>query len=40
MTESEISALLDAHDALVRAYVESTLGFDEFVSAYGDFPRS
>ena len=39
-TESEISALLDAHDALVKAYVDSSLGFDEFVSAYGDFPRN
>ncbi len=40
MNESEISALLDAHDALVKAYVESSLGFDEFVSAYGDFPHN
>jgi hypothetical protein len=40
MTESEISAVLDAHDTLVKAYVDSSLGFDEFVSAYGDFPRS
>lgn len=40
MTESEISALLDAHDALVKAYVDSSLRFSEFVSAYGDFPRN
>jgi hypothetical protein len=40
MTESEMSALLDAHDALVRACVDSSLGFDEFVSAYGEFPRN
>src|SRR5664279_4889581 len=40
ITESEISALLDAHDALVKAYVDSGLGFDEFVSAYGDFPNN
>jgi hypothetical protein len=40
MTESEISAVLDAHDALVKAYVDSSLGFDEFVSAYGDFPQA
>ena len=40
MNESEISALLDAHDALVKAYVDSNLGFDEFVSAYGDFPHN
>jgi hypothetical protein len=39
MTESEISALLDAHDALVKAYVDSILIFSEFVSAYGDFPH-
>lgn len=40
MTESEISALLDAHDTLVKSYVDSSLGFDEFVSAYGDFPQT
>jgi hypothetical protein len=40
MTESEISALLDAHDALVKAYVDSSLTFSEFVSSYGDFPHS
>jgi hypothetical protein len=40
MTESEINALLDAHDALVKAYAESSLTFSEFVSAYDDFPRN
>lgn len=40
VTESEINALLDAHDALVRAYVHSTITFSEFVSAYGDFPHN
>jgi hypothetical protein len=40
MTESEINALLDAHDALVKAYVDSSLTFAEFVSAYGDFPHN
>jgi hypothetical protein len=40
VTESEISALLDAHDALVKAYVDSNLTFSEFVSAYDDFPRN
>ena len=40
MTESEISAVLDAHDALVKAYVDSSLAFNEFVSAYGDFPHN
>jgi hypothetical protein len=39
-TESEVSALLDAHDVLVKAYVDLSLGFDEFVSAYGDFPHN
>jgi len=39
-TESQISAVVDAHDALVKAFVDSSLGFDEFVSAYGDFPQS
>lgn len=40
MTASEVSALLDAHDVLVKAYVDSSLTFSEFVSAYGDFPHS
>lgn len=40
MSELEISALLDAHDALVQAYVASGLTFSEFVSAYGEFPHN
>jgi hypothetical protein len=40
MTESELTALFDAHDALVQAYVDSTLTFSEFVSAYDDFPHN
>jgi hypothetical protein len=40
VTESELNGLLDAHDALVRAYVDSSLTFSEFVSAYGDFPHN
>jgi hypothetical protein len=40
MTEPEINALLDAHDALIRACVESRLALEEFVAAYGDFPAS
>ena len=40
MTESEISALLDAHDALVRACVDSRLAFEEFVATYDDFPSA
>lgn len=37
LTESGISALLDAHDALVKAYIGSNLGFDEFVFLTVDF---
>ena len=40
MPESEIDALLDAHDALVQACVDSALTFSEFVSAYGEFPHN
>jgi hypothetical protein len=40
VTESEMAALLDAHDALIRACVESHLAFEEFVAAYGDFPAA
>jgi len=38
VTEAEIAALLDAHDALVKACVDSRLTFEEFALAYGDFP--
>ena len=38
MTESEVCALLDAHDALVRACVDESLSFAEFLAAYGNFP--
>jgi hypothetical protein len=40
MTEPELSALFDAHDALVRAYVDSNLTFPEFLAAYGNFPHN
>ena len=40
MDESEIRALFDAHDVLIRAYVESRLAFGDFVAAYGDFPMA
>lgn len=40
MTESEVSALLDAHDALVKACVDSVLTFPEFLLGYGDFPNN
>ena len=38
MTESEVGALLDTHEALVRSCLDDWLGFDEFLAAYGDFP--
>lgn len=40
MTESELTALFDAHDALVTGYIDSILTFAEFVSAYDDFPHN
>ena len=39
MTDSELNALLDAHDALVAACVEERLTLVEFLAAYHDFPR-
>src|ERR1700722_5424952 len=40
MTESEVGALLDAHDALVKACVDSVLTFSDFLLGYGDFPNN
>jgi hypothetical protein len=40
MTESEVGALLDTHDSLVRACLDGPLGVEEFLAAYGDFPTS
>jgi hypothetical protein len=40
MTESEVKALLDAHDALVTACLDSSLTFAVFVSAYDGFPNN
>jgi hypothetical protein len=39
MTDDEVGALFDAHDALVRACIDRALAFDEFVAAYGAFPQ-
>jgi hypothetical protein len=39
MTATEIRAVLDAHDALLRSCVDGRLTFPEFLGAYGDFPR-
>jgi hypothetical protein len=38
MTPTEIRAVLDAHDALVRDCAQGRLTFSEFLGAYGDFP--
>ena len=40
MTDSEVSALFDAHDALVTACIDSTLTFSQFILAYGGFPNN
>jgi hypothetical protein len=40
MTELEIRAVLDTHDALVRACLDNRLGVAEFWAAYGNFPAS
>jgi hypothetical protein len=40
MTESEINALLDAHDALVTSCVDSTVTFAVFAMAYDGFPHN
>jgi hypothetical protein len=37
VTDSELSALLDAHDALVKSCVDSVLPFVEFSALYNDF---
>jgi hypothetical protein len=39
MTPTEIHAVLDAHDALVRDCAEGRLTLSEFLGAYGDFPH-
>jgi hypothetical protein len=40
MPESELIALLDAHDALVTACLEARLTLVEFLTAYDDFPAA
>jgi hypothetical protein len=40
MTESELTALLDAHDSLVKSCVDSALPFAEFLALYNDFPHA
>jgi hypothetical protein len=40
MHEPELRALLDAHDVLVKAYLDSSLTFAEFLAAYGNFPHN
>ena len=40
MTEAEVKALLDAHDGLVTACLDSSLPFAVFASAYDGFPHN
>ena len=40
ITEAEIRVLLDAHDAVIKACMDSSLSFSEFVLAYGAFPHN
>ncbi len=40
MLETELLALLDAHDALVAACAAGELSFSDFLSAYGGFPHN
>jgi hypothetical protein len=37
MTETEVNALLDAHDVLVKTYLDANLTFAVFVSATINF---
>jgi hypothetical protein len=40
MTETEVNALLNAHDALVKGYLDASLACEVFVSAYDGFPHN
>ena len=40
MNESEIGALLDAHDGLLTACLDESLVLMDFIAAYGNFPQS
>jgi hypothetical protein len=40
MTDSELTALLDVHDELVKSCVDSVLPFAEFLVLYNDFPHA
>jgi hypothetical protein len=40
MSTTEIRAVLDAHDALVRDCAEGRVAFGMFLATYGDFPRA
>jgi hypothetical protein len=35
-----MKADLDAHDALVRACIDGSLSFEDFLGAYGEFPAN
>lgn len=39
INESELTALLDAHDVLVKSCVDSTLPFEQFLALYNNFPH-
>jgi hypothetical protein len=39
VTDTELTALLDAHDALVKSCVDSVLPFAELLALYNDFPH-
>jgi hypothetical protein len=40
MTDLELTALLDAHDALIWTCVNSVLPIAEFLALYNDFPHA
>jgi hypothetical protein len=40
MNDAEITALLDAHDALVKVVIAGEIPFGEFLAAYDDFPQA
>jgi hypothetical protein len=39
MSVTEMGALFDAHDVLLSACLDGSLSLQEFVAAYGQFPR-
>jgi hypothetical protein len=39
MKDSELTALLDVHDSLLKSCVDAKLSFEEFLALYNDFPN-